>query len=569
MYGSKFFKKYKVNFKIEDRENNDSKNNKKIRLTQEEKNLNIKLENEDPQKYKDRIYELVETLENTHGIVKISTVEAIILIEYFAEEISLDYKGTIIIDISVAKKFADTILRRPLEFITYLKAVEKKMDLNNPDSKIPLNEVLYMMRNARKFGLYLEDKKDSKNILEIKKAVIKSRATGVELNIVNIDRTNEIVHPTNNEILVNTYKPKNHKTTSTNTKQVENKKEKVVEQNVVEESDKVPELDETQTPTITSTFVPEMKTGTDELCTSVVKLDNGRVLVTTQDGVTIEKDDIMVYDIVYPDDEDDGTSNKKPSTKKSNTPIQVTTKEKTMIEDYILRFGELDRYELKNKSKFLFKDRSKINFFDEKITNYQGFNHSKLRQDCIIESEDTFIYLMSRVFDIENSLQTRNGLCIFIGDILLKNDKKLRFISADVHYLLLFIYLLLKREDRESFYNYVYAKDKLRIDNANTLLKNINSEFDIFYSDASGFISYAVYSYGKETIKTQIVRFKESTIVNLLENNDLFRDSYNSLKYKIDGLVKSNAFGKRAEEKSATTELKNSSFFRATFKESI
>ena len=351
-----------------------------------------------------------------------------------------------------------------MKFITYIKAIETKLDLANEDNKIELGDVLYMMRNAKKFGLNIEDD-DSDLTYKIKSAIHESEYKDVVMRIV--DNVEELVEETQqqaNVILTNTY--------------LEN-------ETIVEEKAKK------KTPEVFKRMV---------------------------------------------------------------------AKEDTRLAEYISKFGELDFYERKNKEEFKFKDRC-VKFFDEKITDYQSYNIDEFKTKNFFHSEELYLYFFTQLFNKETAMYN-NFPHVFIGNLALSHKEPIRYVTVDIFYFLAFIYMIIKRENRESFFKFIFSGKNLNTNNVNMFLKNIDDAHEIFYPDKEKYLFDAIYTFGTTTIKTSIFRMRIRGIEKLLREHEPFMVNYSETKKTILGIIKTKAFGIKAKKTNADNVYSHDTFFR-------
>lgn len=139
-------------------------------ISHEKENLGIEIDGQDISVYEERIKDLVQRLNSTHSKFTIKAAEAFMIVDLFADSVKINNDGELIIDVNSAKLFSQTIFNDPMKFITYIKSIEKKIDLAASKEKIPLEDVLYMMRNAKKFALDSTDN-ETELAYKIKKAV--------------------------------------------------------------------------------------------------------------------------------------------------------------------------------------------------------------------------------------------------------------------------------------------------------------------------------------------------------------------------------------------------------------
>ena len=559
-----FFHFYKLGKK---KMKEDSQSSEIIQTFEEEK-LGIRIENTDPRKYKKRMDNLIELLQNSKGKIKVSAVEAIMLVEQFSKSVLVNQDGSIVIDMKTANNFANDIFNDPMKFITYIKAIESKIDLENNNNKTDLADVLYMMRNARKFGLNLEDD-DSKLIMNIKSAIHKSDYEDVVIDIV-IEKKNRFNNSKKekliNKIITPTCEGRDEiKSVLTDAKIMETekmKKTKIIDGIFVDE-----ERDKENS----KEFLNE-----NTNIESVVRLENGHVQIISKDGIVIEKDDVQIYSIVDLNAEveknnNKGNINSNNTIDKLNETVQNALeekeKEKNKLDEYIKSYGELDHIETKYKTEMRFKDRAR-DIFDEQILGTQKFETSEFSNKCFFKDENTLIYFLIKMFDVDNAI-VQYVPYIFIGDISLKNKEPFRYISIDINYLIQSMYVSMRREDRESFFKYIYSNNKMNENNIEKIIENINKEYSIFQSFNTHYIGISIYRYGDKNIKTSILRFEIPNFEEYLAEENELRENYAELKSKLYGNIKTTAFGKKAEDTGADVVLNQDTFFRKPSIENI
>ncbi len=176
-------------------------------LSEEEKFLNISLTQKEINDFKPRMESLIKKLIESKDIFSVTAIEAIFIAEKVADSLKLNEDGILVIEYKVAKKLSIEILKNPMEIIHYIKAVEKKIDTNNENNKIPLNEVLYMMRNAKRFGLYKEkNSEDEEIMIKLRVAIHDSYYSNVPIKLVE-EMKDEVFQKDEEEFyIVNTHK---------------------------------------------------------------------------------------------------------------------------------------------------------------------------------------------------------------------------------------------------------------------------------------------------------------------------------------------------------------------------
>lgn len=528
------------------------------RTTIEEEELGIIVENSDPKKYKKRIEILVDLLKNTKGKISITAAEAIMLVEIFSSKISISQNGELVISFGTANEFALSIYNDPMKFITYIKSVEERVNLDYINNKIDLGEVLYMLRNARKFGLEMDKEDESDLIITIKSAIYKSELQDVIIDIVE-DNNKQSVN-FKDEVLINTYS-------------VDENNAKEIKQEIQDKKDEEKLLKE------------------NDNIASVIRLENGHIIVTSKDGVVIEKDDLNIYSVYDPAEENNQNNNDKTSsggtsnlsnlvndavgkmlnisdensiTTTENETVNISPVEKE-IKKYIRQYGELCYFENKYKDDLKFKDRAKRMLTDERLFCYKSFEPKNFDTKNFFQNEGMFKIFLSSLFNIKNAISENFEIpYVFIGDLNLKNKEPIRFISIDVHYIIVSIYLSMSREDRESFYRFVFLSSGKKINTLNltSILENINIEFNLFLEQNGGFLVDSIYSYSGKTIKTNIIRIEISTFEKYLKEDDDIKKNYTLLKQKLLTKISVEAFGKKALTKSADVTIEESTFFR-------
>ena len=491
-------------------------------MTEEEKYLGINITNDDPKVYKKRIEDLIFLLNKTKGKVQVNAVEAIMLVELFSDSVLVNENGELVIDLKTALNFSKAIYHDPMKFITYIKAVETKLDLNNKDNKIELGDVLYMMRNARKFGLYMENN-DTDLVYKIKSAIHEADYKDVTINIVE---------------------------DFNNTKDDDNKVE-----------DSVP----TKT-ILRNTYKADSKTKEneelidDKNIASFEKLDDGKIRVTTKDGIIITKDDTMIYSLIQPEEDE-----VKSLEIKREEIEKLAHVEDTRLKDYISKFGKLDVYEEEHKDEFKFKDRC-LRIYDEQITDYQSFKVEDFKYKNFFEDEKLYLYFLSKLFNKE--LAIINGLPhIFIGEINLTNKAPMRYLTIDANWFLCFVYSIIKREDRESFFKFIYTGKNINTNNVNIFLRNINREYDLFFPEDTNFLFDAIYTFRDTSLKSLIFKVKLETLKLILETNNHIDNKYLELKEYLDGAFRSKAYGENAKKQKADITFGHDTFFRVPINE--
>lgn len=479
--------------------------------TEEEKYLGINILKSELPHYNKRIESIISSLKGTTGRVSISAVEAILLVEHFSERVVLNQNGELVIDFKTSQDFCQKIYDDPMAFITYIKAVENQIDLGREQNKIELGTILYMMRNAKKFGLYNDD--DTEFSFKIKSAIHSADYKDVIINI--IDDTSSIDY-NENEIQEQEY----------------------VLININEEHDK------------------QSQKTSEQSFKKIEKLDGSKIKITMNDDYEIIKDDLQIYSIIKPE------------------LIEVDRENLNKNEDiskdvYFEKFGALDKIEISSGQ---LRDRSLFHF-EEQLVNKVNFNINKNKNATdsgmlyFFDNEDFYHYFFAYLFD--KKYATGLGVnFIFLGQRELRDNKNLRFLSLDAHYFFNLLYAVLRRENRESFFKFIFKDDfALNIDNANLFLTNLNKNINLFFQNNNGgYLAYAIYEIGGKNIKSLIIRidigaFEDLMNLNTESTNEIVK-KYRDLKKSIDGVCKSVSFGQTAEKEMAHITLKHDSFFR-------
>lgn len=263
--------------------------------SEEQIHLGISIRNEDIKIYKKRIENLIILLDETKDKVSVNAVEAILIVELFSETVLVNEQGELVIDVKTAKDFSKTIYDDPMKFIAYIKSIENKIDIENPENKVEFGDVLYMMRNAKKFGLYINDD-DSDVVYKIKSAIHESNYKDVVIKIVQ-DVSVEHETYSNTSIILNNLHKK---------EEIENREEDSLDDNIK----------------------------------SAEKTEDGKVRLTMKDGKVFTKDDFIIYQVETPEEEN--TSHKS-NQKNKNTPSLLVAENKNSeaVQEYISRFGKL------------------------------------------------------------------------------------------------------------------------------------------------------------------------------------------------------------------------------------
>jgi hypothetical protein len=490
-------------------------------ISEEQKHLGISILNSDPELYKARIEKLIINLHECKDTVSVNAIEAIMIVELFSESILINELGELVIDAKTAQKFSQTIYHNPLKFIKYIKAVESKLDLTKDDNKIDLADVLYMMRNAKKFGLHLE-KDETELTYKIKSAIHASGYNDVVIRIV--DDVQEFEEDDSTRIILsNTF--------------------------------------------LDNTTVKKVEPFRDDNIAEAEMLEGGKVRLTMKDGTVTVKDDNVVYSRTEPvivEEKESNTQFKKEVIE--NIVATLAHKEDTKIQDYIGRFGKLDVYEENNKKDFKFRDRS-LRTYDEQLSGSQYFQHEDFKTKNFFKNKDVYMYFLAKLLDPENAILSFMQH-VFIGTITPANKEPVRYVTVDIHYFLNFVYMAIKRDDRESFFKFIYDGKTLKQENVNLFLKNIHDEYDIFFPDAQGFLNDAIYTVNDRTVKTVIVKIKLAVFQLFLaaEENTIKRN-YVNLKAKIDGHSAVKAFGINAKKSQADITYGHDTFYRVPLTE--
>ncbi|MBW6487465.1 hypothetical protein [Sulfurimonas sp.] len=505
------------------------KKNKKVdpRLVQsdEQIHLGISIKNTDTKIYKERIENLIILLNESKEKISVNAVEAILIVELFSDSVLVNEQGELVISIQTAKAFSKEIYHDPMKFITYVKSVENRIDMTNSQNKIELSDVLYMMRNAKKFGLYMNED-DSDVVFKIKSAIHESNYKDVVVKIV--EDINQIVqndYAINNIVLNNTYRPEN--------------------------------LDE-----------PER----DSPIEKIEKInENGRVKLTMKNGTLIEKDDYVFYSVQTLEQRQEAEQKnvKKTNHKEEHLTQILEQANDTFVQEYIARFGELDLHEEANKEKRIFKDRA-LKFYDENIFAFKNFTPKDFQTKSFFEDEKFYLYFIAMLFKKEFAVSDDGIPFVFIGSSELKSGKVIRFVSVDVYYFLILIYSSIKREDRESFFNFIFDGKKIKDGNVNLFFENINKTTNFFHPTLNVFIFDIVYEFSGKTIATKIINVSVEALEDLLDKDEDIRNAYAMLKKEIDGSISVKAFNKAAL-KITQTDIKYShdTFFRLPRDEKI
>ncbi|MCX6075643.1 MAG: hypothetical protein NTW78_02005 [Campylobacterales bacterium] len=489
--------------------------------SEEQKHLGISILNSDPEKYKERIEKLIINLHECKDVVSINAIEAIMIVELFSESVLINEAGELVIDAKTAKKFLQIIYHDPLKFIRYIKAVESKLDLAKDANKIDFADVLYMMRNAKKFGLHLE-KEETELTYKIKSAIHTSGYNDVTIRVV--DDVQEFEDDGSTRIiLTNTF--------------------------------------------LDNIAIKKIEPFHDSNIAKAEILEGGKVKITMKNGTVTIKDDNVVYSRTEPvivEEKESNTQFKKEVIE--NIVATLAQKEDTKLQDYISRFGKLDAYEEDNKKDFKFRDRS-LRTYDEQLSHSQYFQHEDFKTKNFFKNKDVYMYFLAKLLDPENAILSFMPH-VFIGTITPANKEPFRYVSIDIHYFLNFVYMAIKRDDRESFFKFIYDGKTLRQENVNLFLKNINDEYDILFQGAKGYLNDVVYVIDGKTIKTVIVRIKTAVFQLFLaaEENTIKRN-YVNLKAKIDGRSASKAFGVNAKKSQADITYGHDTFYRVPLTE--
>jgi len=510
------------------------KNNKKVTqqkrkiyepiVTEEKKNLGINILNEDINYYQEKIEDLIGILNSNKDEVIISAVEAIMISELYADEIKISEDGSLVINLDTIHKFTKYIFNNPYEFTLYIKAVQTKIDATNSNNKIPLKDVLFMMRNAKKFGLK-NNSQDTEINLSIKSLIHEANYENVTVKIIdninfysnNLPPVTQTLNDTKNEIVfINEYVPKDDdKNTNEN--------------------------------------LPFEK---------IELLEDGKIKITTKDKEII-KDDAIIYSIK---DLNKTTVNKHSGT--TNTQSNSTEQDESISQDeldyYTNMYGELNSFEKENKN-FLRYRCKKI--YDIENEPYIRFDPNNLEKSFFGNVNYKYIFL-TKLLDIQNSFLDYKPL-VFTGTSIIKKTKReYQYLSIDVFYFLNFIYGSTKDENKESLYKYLFDVNKqLIIDNVNILIKSINNELNLFVEEKGNYLFGIVYSYNTATIKSIFLRVDPDKFRNYNDKIATIYSSFKGLNEKVGDKLSPNVFGKKADEFNADVEYNHDTFFRSLISE--
>ncbi|MDQ7060646.1 MAG: hypothetical protein Q9M43_05740 [Sulfurimonas sp.] len=349
---------------------------------------------------------LVDLLKNTKGKITITAAEAIMLVEIFGSKITVSSNGELVISVGVANKFALDIYNDPMRFITYIKAVEEKVNLDYVNNQIDLGEVLYMLRNARKFGLELDEQEDSDLIVTIKSTIYKSDLKDVLINIVGDENEENYFSTKTEDVLINTYKEE----TQESQKEKQEAEDEKAQKKVLEKN-------------------PNLK--------SIVRLENGHIFITFKDDTTMEKDDLRIYSLTKPQEEDNtkqktsgGSNNiveivnetvgkmlntETQNSQNANTKLTPLQKREKIIKEYVHQYGELCYYEEKYKNEMNFKDRAREMLVDEHLFCDRHFSSDIFDTDNFFNSKDMFKLFLASLFKAINAIgkDRDRSLCFY------------------------------------------------------------------------------------------------------------------------------------------------------------
>ena len=426
-------------------------------LSEEEKYLNISLTQKSIDEFMPRIETLVKKLVESKDVFTVTAIEAIFVAEKIADSLKLNEDGILVIEHKKAKDLSISILKNPMEIIHYIKAVEKKIDVNNKKNKIPLDEVLYMMRNAKRFGLYKErDGEEFEMMFKLKTAIHDSYYSDIPVKIVDEIKEDSLQNNSEDFFIYNTHK-----------------------------FDEKEEQPDTQLDPDTGLII-------DSNILKVEKLDGDKIRIYTKNQKIIEKSDLKTYnfrDLVEEEEEriakekklgiynNSNNGNSNLPKRIEDNPLEYDSEKNSPdnladeVKNYIKRFGELDSFEkdINNQANLNFKYRSRF-FYDKSNTRKISFLDSEVLKGKLFENKKVFYKLLSQLFNQENALlETKKDIllpCIFIGKKELKNKKVFNFMSISVDFILSILYMMIKKDDRENFYQFVY-KDwgKINIEN--------------------------------------------------------------------------------------------------------
>lgn len=489
-------------------------------ITEEEKYLDISIMNEDIPVFEKRLKDLIEILSTKKDVIKIHAIEAIMIAEYFSQEVELSDNGILVVKIDTIKKFTSTIYNDPMTFTTYIKAIEEKLDIHNKKNKIPLKDALYIMRRAKEYTISKKNDDTSDDLLfNLKSQIHKSLYKDVEIRI--LDETKEVSVKNKKAIVVINTNPEFTDELSEE-KNIEIEKQKKKKSNIE----------------------------------SVERLEDGRLRIITKDNKEIIKDDFELYSIrdlnVKQQVTGSGTSQYDSFTDDTN---QL---DESFINQYIAKYGQLDNIEEENKTMQSFKFRLAKHF---KINDFTDIKFSNNELENSLFTKENKVIFLTALFE---NYKKKNEIYVFVGEKKLKSKKIQKFLAVDKLFFISIFYKMVQEENKENFFNFIFNADHKVIDeNLYKFLTKVNLELgNIFRFENKNLSVNAIYSYNNQTIKTDILMFDYDELSKKYFSDDMVKNSYDFLENDLMDKVKNTVFGNKALDTDATINLKYKTFFR-------
>jgi len=557
----------------------------KVYDSDEKKYLDIEFDGESVNSKFPIAKQLIENLRSDKPFY-IKSVEAVYIADKLSSRLKLDDNGTMTIEKKDAIRVAEIIQLDPQDLIRYILAMEKKLDPENPETKIKLADFLYLARNARNFNLLAygsePEKKETKVLVKMKTAIYNSWNKNINVKIEDHEK-NQVENISENashepEII---FENKNISTSS--------KKEH-------------------------STIDPVTGEVKDPSIIKVEKLDNDHIRIYTNNEIIIEKDDFEIYsyrDLVE-EREAEAEKNRKLGIKNNYVDFE---KEKSLLDVnpenipdavaekfvsgtqadlppnelalYESQFGQLfdeekEEFE-KTKSISSLLSRSK-KYFCKDFRNTAPFSDELVMKNKFLTPKNIYNILF-QLFDKEFSevrIATQKTLlrdiCFAKREFL--NGEVKEYLLVSVHYFLATIYGMILQKNKESFYQNVYDDfEKINEKYITAIIDDLHILLGVklFEKVHDSYFVNVIFSADSVTTKTRVLTFDLNALKLVFQEKaaeadsefieKLYEEKWKGLKKSIADSIKILHYGDKnvanaLKRKVQFLELGSEYFFR-------